>query len=700
MPKNWSDHEAEIRRLYMDEGRTLKDVRDIMSAKFDFNASIRAYRMRFDDLGWKKNKSVKTRRDQKTTSRNSRAETVFSTPEPMELVLPSEETGEDPQSSISDIDPVTQELFQGAFDITIPTGSKDAGEILSLIEGVPPAAGGLQVQLLKWQSGGAYLKASQKYILENHYRYDAQFSTFYRGSIFTMIEQKVGTGEQFLLAKMCLESDLDSRKLRTTRAMRGDTNSTSPSDDIPFLEKASESSSWSEAERTLYAVAMRSPQSKLLVGCSLVVVAEIFLKRYRDELDDLKRSSYIFDIHAEALIKDKRERLRRRYFDVLRSFEDSNMDVDLSFYKYAIRIAHWYQALSAREAENSSKLSTPAGDTQEETLESQRSDTPVDTTPSPQMDSVERTFGTVAPLLSQDVQITDYSGDMAPTDETGQSQTMHKPMQISSSSSSLFHYFSKKCQELIDDQETFANRHCQDINSPVESHPGFLPTSDSDGTKLDSVQDGTTSKCPPCEAMRRVYTLWKSKSTIVPHVHRLLELDGSETSFFCPPPEGIENMFDFVDQNIPQADKFSFTDELLQACVCFLEDRFRFKSPSFKWWLSLYTPDTSEDLQNALELRPIHLEKVMSAKGIKLLLTCSTMEAARGLLQDLQAKITDAQFSALQERLGESVTFDEASYLDDCRQFLDVFKILKTQDLKVEQSWYDFSVKMLQWELG
>lgn len=39
MPKNWSDHEAEIRRLYIDDGRTLKDVRDIMSAKFDFNAS-------------------------------------------------------------------------------------------------------------------------------------------------------------------------------------------------------------------------------------------------------------------------------------------------------------------------------------------------------------------------------------------------------------------------------------------------------------------------------------------------------------------------------------------------------------------------------------------------------------------------------------------------------------------------------------
>ncbi|KAH7327341.1 hypothetical protein BKA65DRAFT_554897 [Rhexocercosporidium sp. MPI-PUGE-AT-0058] len=51
MPKNWSDHESEIRRLYMDERKTWKDVRDIRSTKFDFNASIRAYRIRFNDWG-------------------------------------------------------------------------------------------------------------------------------------------------------------------------------------------------------------------------------------------------------------------------------------------------------------------------------------------------------------------------------------------------------------------------------------------------------------------------------------------------------------------------------------------------------------------------------------------------------------------------------------------------------------------------
>jgi hypothetical protein len=39
MPKNWSHHEAEIRRLYMEEGRALKEVRGIMNEHYKFDAS-------------------------------------------------------------------------------------------------------------------------------------------------------------------------------------------------------------------------------------------------------------------------------------------------------------------------------------------------------------------------------------------------------------------------------------------------------------------------------------------------------------------------------------------------------------------------------------------------------------------------------------------------------------------------------------
>ncbi len=39
MPKDWQVHEAEIRRLYMEEGKTLKEGREILSSAYGFDAS-------------------------------------------------------------------------------------------------------------------------------------------------------------------------------------------------------------------------------------------------------------------------------------------------------------------------------------------------------------------------------------------------------------------------------------------------------------------------------------------------------------------------------------------------------------------------------------------------------------------------------------------------------------------------------------
>lgn len=39
MPKNWSNHADEIRRLYLKEGKPLKEVRAIMAADHEFEAS-------------------------------------------------------------------------------------------------------------------------------------------------------------------------------------------------------------------------------------------------------------------------------------------------------------------------------------------------------------------------------------------------------------------------------------------------------------------------------------------------------------------------------------------------------------------------------------------------------------------------------------------------------------------------------------
>jgi hypothetical protein len=39
MPKDWEHHKAEIERIYMVEGRTLKDVRNILKSPYRFDAS-------------------------------------------------------------------------------------------------------------------------------------------------------------------------------------------------------------------------------------------------------------------------------------------------------------------------------------------------------------------------------------------------------------------------------------------------------------------------------------------------------------------------------------------------------------------------------------------------------------------------------------------------------------------------------------
>ncbi|KAJ4253728.1 hypothetical protein NW757_005684 [Fusarium falciforme] len=53
MAKPWNEHRATITKLYIQEGRTLEDVRGIMKTEYNFEASIRSYRQHFDiwDIG-------------------------------------------------------------------------------------------------------------------------------------------------------------------------------------------------------------------------------------------------------------------------------------------------------------------------------------------------------------------------------------------------------------------------------------------------------------------------------------------------------------------------------------------------------------------------------------------------------------------------------------------------------------------------
>ncbi|KLO84153.1 hypothetical protein CEK26_009919 [Fusarium fujikuroi] len=51
MAKPWNEYQGTITKLYIKDGRTLKDVRAIMKLKYNFDASIRSYRQHFDIWG-------------------------------------------------------------------------------------------------------------------------------------------------------------------------------------------------------------------------------------------------------------------------------------------------------------------------------------------------------------------------------------------------------------------------------------------------------------------------------------------------------------------------------------------------------------------------------------------------------------------------------------------------------------------------
>ncbi|KAL6917992.1 hypothetical protein ACHAP8_000103 [Fusarium lateritium] len=71
MAKPWNEHRQTITKLYIDEGRTLEDTRNIMRDQYNFHASIRSYRQHFDkwQIG-KYNCKKRDRRRRQSLSKN------------------------------------------------------------------------------------------------------------------------------------------------------------------------------------------------------------------------------------------------------------------------------------------------------------------------------------------------------------------------------------------------------------------------------------------------------------------------------------------------------------------------------------------------------------------------------------------------------------------------------------------------------
>ncbi|RSL62501.1 hypothetical protein CEP54_005700 [Fusarium duplospermum] len=95
MAKPWNEHRGTITKLYIQEGRTLEDVRGIMKTEYNFEASIRSYRQHFDmwDVGKYNCKKRKQRR------RESLKRTILPSPLRSPPALTSSPSTSDPGSS-------------------------------------------------------------------------------------------------------------------------------------------------------------------------------------------------------------------------------------------------------------------------------------------------------------------------------------------------------------------------------------------------------------------------------------------------------------------------------------------------------------------------------------------------------------------------------------------------------------------------
>ncbi|KAJ4307361.1 hypothetical protein N0V84_012788, partial [Fusarium piperis] len=95
MAKPWHEHRETITKLYIQEGRTLEDVRSIMKAEHNFEASIRSYRQHFDiwDIGKYNCKKRQQRR------RQSLNRTILPSPAPLRSPPALSSSSSDPGSS-------------------------------------------------------------------------------------------------------------------------------------------------------------------------------------------------------------------------------------------------------------------------------------------------------------------------------------------------------------------------------------------------------------------------------------------------------------------------------------------------------------------------------------------------------------------------------------------------------------------------
>ncbi|CZR55913.1 uncharacterized protein PAC_05801 [Phialocephala subalpina] len=360
MTKDWESYKAAIRQLYVTEAKTLDEVQRVLRGQ-GFDASIRAYRMKLDAWGIRKNASIHIRKKRRLDESDSPesessiqctdSETLFSSGLQQ---TPARKAGETTGSAISDSlkpeglpsasQPHTNKPSEfevrlrralAEFKFTLPYRPLKVHELIRMLaEPCPEDVRNfftLELLLAKWQSDGSYLKMTLDLLPD----FDAAFLTdFYGGNMFKVIDQMVAPHEKPVLTKACLE--------RILVAMANWPDEYQSGNPIYAWQEplwaASRATSWKDVKSTLRDDRLRQEvMGASFFDCALLVVAEDLLASCMKRIKAARRIAWLNgDIEGVQELRDE-------YMDVLGDFVDAapEFDLDRSWYKFALKMSKW-----------------------------------------------------------------------------------------------------------------------------------------------------------------------------------------------------------------------------------------------------------------------------------------------------------------------------------------------------------------------
>lgn len=370
MTKDWERYKPEIRRLYVAEAKTLDEVQRVLKGE-GFHASIRAYRMKLDAWGFRKNASSHVRKRRRLNgpksppTRSSEVQTdttplSFDSQQRIDLHRPStssqpegpEEAEEEPNETSlnsgrppSDSQPkvtyktsafeVRLRCALAGYTFALPFGAMKASKLMRML--APPCPEDvrnyftLELLLAKWQSDGSYLQIALDLLPD----YDAAFVTdFYGGNIFKVIDENVEPHEKLVLTKACLE-----RMLVALATWPDEYQSGNPiyAWQEP-LWAAARATSWKEVKSNLRDERLgQETMGESFFSCALLVIAQDVLARCMKHIKAARGITW-----SNGDIADVRE-LRNDYMEVLEDFANAapEFDLDRSWYKFALKMSKW-----------------------------------------------------------------------------------------------------------------------------------------------------------------------------------------------------------------------------------------------------------------------------------------------------------------------------------------------------------------------